>query len=158
MEDRDPLWAPAMEAALSRVALSPALLADLGLGDMKVTVLACRQTTCALTYEYPARLVDRVVAAGLPPSPPMVLVEEAVGWAAPRGGGLRRTAFTRDGEPYARVSLVLGFDEASWDPARYRAWVDERRPEAQAFYRRAREERQKHTPASGPQGYPGDAG
>jgi hypothetical protein len=149
MEERDPIWAPAMEAALTSVALSPALLESLGLGDMKVTALTCRQTTCALAYEYPTRLVDRVVASGLPPSSPMVLVEEAVGWTAPRGGGLRTRTFTRDGVPYARASLVLGFDEGSWEPARYRTWVADRLPEAQAFYRGAREARRKQDPVAG---------
>jgi hypothetical protein len=141
MEDRDPAWAPAMEAAFTSVALSRALFAQLGLDELKVTALDCRQTTCALTYEYPTRLVERVVASGLPPSSPMVLVEDAVGWTAPRGGGLRSQRFERGGEAWTRTSLVLGFDEASWDPAGYRRWVSERLPEAQAFYRRAREQR-----------------
>jgi hypothetical protein len=138
MEDRDPHWAPAMEAAISGVFLSRDALAGLGLGELEVTGLDCRQTTCQLSYQYPLRLVDRVVASGLPASSPMVLVEEAIGWAAPRGGGLHTRTFPHNGEGYASVSLVLVFDDRSWDPARYRQWVEEQRPAAQEFFRRAR--------------------
>jgi hypothetical protein len=129
-----------MEAALARSWLSAEVFARLGLGEMSVTEVTCRQTTCRIWYEYPARLEALVAASGLQPSSPMVLVEEALGWAAPRGGGLRTTAFDRGGEPMKRVTLVVGFDEASWDPSGYEAWVSGQRDAAQEFFRRARAE------------------
>jgi hypothetical protein len=142
-ETRDPIWAPAMESALANVFVASATLARLGLAEMVVTDISCRQTTCRFEYEFPSQLVNLVRATGLRPSSPMVLVEEAVGWAAPRGAGLHRIAFQRDGAAFTRMSIVLGFDEASWDPASYPQWLQSQRPAAEAFYRRAREEQAK---------------
>jgi hypothetical protein len=92
-----------------------------------------------MEYEFPSRLVDLVLASGLPASSPMVLVEEAVGWAAPRGAGLHGTVFVRGGERVTKMSVVLGFDEDSWEPGNYPQWLESQRADAQAFYRRARE-------------------
>jgi hypothetical protein len=142
-ETRDPTWAPAMESALANGFVASTTLARLGLAEMVVTDISCRQTTCRFDYEFPSRLVNVVRATGLRPSSPMVLVEEAVGWAAPRGAGLHRIAFQRDGAAFTRMSVVLGFDEASWDPASYPQWLQSQRPAAEAFYRRAREEQAK---------------
>jgi type II secretory pathway pseudopilin PulG len=142
-ETRDPTWAPAMESALANGFVASATLARLGLAELVVTDITCRQTTCRFEYEFPSRLVNLARATGLRQSSPMVLVEEAVGWAAPRGAGLHRIAFQRDGAAFTRMSVVLGFDEASWDPANYSQWLQSQRPAAEAFYRRAREEQAK---------------
>ncbi len=143
--------------------LAPDVFARLGLGEMKVRALSCRQTTCQLSYDFPSRLANTVSASGLPPSSPMVLVEEALGWAAPRGAGFRKTSFEREGQAYTRISVVLGFDEGSWDPGRYGQWVDQQLPASQAFYRQAREalkNRALHAETWGMGGHasPGDAG
>jgi hypothetical protein len=44
-EVRDGAWAPAMEAALTRAFAAPAVLARLGLAEMVVSGVTCRQTT-----------------------------------------------------------------------------------------------------------------
>jgi hypothetical protein len=137
-----------MEAAMAQTYFARDVFARLGLGALAVTELSCRQTTCRLAYEYPSHLEDLVAASGLPRSSPMVLVEEALGWAAPRGGGLERFAVDRDGRSYTSVSVVLGFDEASWDPAQYGQWVRAQLPSAQAFYRGARKARGQAAEAS----------
>jgi hypothetical protein len=142
-EPRDPDWAPAMESAMARTFFAPGVLSRLGLEELRSTGVTCRQTTCRMDYEYPSKLVSRVTAAGLPPGSPMVLVEEVVGWAAPTGGGLQRSSFERDGQPYTSVSVYLGFDEASWEPQRYERWVSDQLVNARAFYQTARREWQK---------------
>jgi hypothetical protein len=137
-----------MEDSMSKTWLSRDVFAKLGLAEMNVTRLSCRQTTCLVEYEYPSRLERIVADAGLRPGSPMVLVEEALGWAAPRGGGLTTTIFERQGEPMKRASLVLGFDEASWEPTKYAEWVNSQRPVTQAFYRDARVSLAKEKAAS----------
>src|SRR5205814_10010244 len=103
-------------SVLAEAVFAPEVLARLGLAELKAVAVPCRQTTCRLEYEFPSRLVRTVEAAGLPPISPLVLVEEAVGWPAPRGGGFHQQTFERDGEAYTRASVILGFDEPSWDP------------------------------------------
>jgi hypothetical protein len=138
LEDRDPAWAPAMEAEFGREHFGAGGIARLGLPGLVVSEIACRQTTCRVSFEFPARL-NTLVAAAHGGLLPMLLVEEALGFAAPRAGGLRRQSFERNGERYERHSVVYGFDEASWEPEGYAAWVEAQRPRSQAFYRKARE-------------------
>jgi hypothetical protein len=144
IEPRDSLWAPAMESAVAQRFFAADVLAPLGLAELKVLSVSCRQTTCRMEYEFPSRLTAAVAEAGLRPSSPMVLVEEAVGWPAPRGGGLQKETFRRGGQAFTRMSVFLGFDERSWDPATYGDWVTDQLPAARDFYRRAREDWQRH--------------
>jgi hypothetical protein len=143
LEQRDSLWAPEMESTLARTYFRADLFEKLGLRQMRMTEVSCRQTTCRLSYEYPSSLRDLVKAAGLAPSSPMVLVEEELGWASPRGGGLQRTTFAKEGEAYEAVSVVLGFDEDSWDPAGYPSWVQRQVSTTREFYRQARAAQRK---------------
>ncbi len=137
-EDRHPTWAPAMEASLTKAWFSADVFERLGLGAMKVTDLSCRQTTCKLSYEYPSSLKKDVAASGLPLGSPMQLVEEELGWAAPKGGGLRTRSFERDGQAFDEASLVLGFDVASGSPETYAAWVRGQRDLTREFFRKGR--------------------
>lgn len=142
LEQRDPVWAPQMESALANSYLRAEVFDRLGLWRMRVTEVSCRQTTCRLSYEYPSELRRVVAATGLAASSPMVLVEEELGWAAPRGGGFQLTPFKRDGEDHEHVSMVLGFDESSWEPSAYTEWVQSQTLATRDFYRNARAARQ----------------
>jgi hypothetical protein len=147
-----------MEAALVSTWLSKDVLVRLGFAEVNVTEVSCRETTCLLRYEYPVRLEAAVAASGLPPGSPMQAVEEHLGWFAPRGAGLKIAPFDREGEPMKAVSLVLAFDDASWEPTTYAQWVRDQKESARAFFARYRSE---HHPSHGPSGprFPeGDAG
>jgi hypothetical protein len=137
-ETRDDLWAPAMESAM-RARLSPALLSSLGLADLQVTQLACRETTCRLVYEYPTRLDAVVAARGLPPrTAPLALVEEKIGPPAPVNLRTWQEELTRQGEPFRRMGADLRLDGESHDPARYDQWSRAQLPATVAAFQKMR--------------------
>ena len=144
-ETRDDAWAPAMEAAMRR-RLDPSLLASLGLAEVTITELVCRETTCRLVYEYPVQLAVLVAARGLPPSTsPLALLEEQEGPPAPVNLGWRREELWREHTPFIRLSADFRLDGDAHDPARYDEWARAQLPRTRETFRRMRERWRKQT-------------
>jgi hypothetical protein len=137
-ETRDDLWAPAMESAM-RARLSQELLASLGLAELRVTQLTCRESTCRLVYEYPTRLDAVLAAHGLPPeASPLALVEEQIGPPAPVNLATWREELTRDGTAFRRLGSDFRLDGESHDPAHYDRWSRAQLPRTRAAFAKMR--------------------
>lgn len=138
IEDRDADWAPRMEGIFDDY-LSEGNLGRFGLSAVHIEQLECRQTTCKLVYEHPQALSQLSESLGLPPGPPLQVLEDQLGPIANRGGGHRTEAFMRNGQPLVRQSLVIGFTEANWNPVEHAHWVSSQHPLLKAVFARYRE-------------------
>src|SRR4051794_22886352 len=56
-EERNPVWAPAMEQALEKI-LTPERMRELGIEGTRMSSRECRSSACALEFEYPIEVAD----------------------------------------------------------------------------------------------------
>jgi hypothetical protein len=129
-EDRDPVWAPAMEASLEsrfRSSLPP------WLQKISVSDVECRTSACRAVLTYPSSLVtaasERAIAEGLPSKLlPLDYVMLDTGPLA-HGSTVLETENLQDpdGEPHVRITAVWFFDRDEVAPATYAKWVETNR-------------------------------
>jgi hypothetical protein len=150
-EERDPIWAPAMEGALKeRLKLARELFANAGLKDIKLLEPACRTSTCRLELEYTDReLAKAREAGGLPAD------QEPYGFFVRQTGPFSRSSSDLRPEPLEvvdgvirlRQTTYLVFGENESNPDNYAQWVSD-------THRQHAEYRQKRGPSVTIKGLP----
>jgi hypothetical protein len=129
-EERDPVWAKAMERTLGgRLEKAHDLLAKHGLSEMQLTDIECRQSTCRMIGYYTDRALERARAAGqLGPRDSVYtfLVHETGPFSQSSFDARPEPFKVEDGVTHFRFPIYLVFSEQESDPDRYDDWVDRR--------------------------------
>lgn len=120
-ERRNPRWAPEMERVMKERFTSDRLK-GLGLSEMSVSDLECRESTCRFDIEYPESLADKPPASDIPLQAytPVDLLAYLSGRFAPVTQVLKPETAS-DGR--LRETVVIVLDGESIDPAKYSQWV-----------------------------------
>jgi hypothetical protein len=117
-EERNPIWAPAMESAIEHV-LTPDKLRELGLQGLTIKDKECRTSTCRLEFEYPLALaqslpIDPKINKKSTPTSIINTRTEAL------GGAMYTTATeheNKNGTIFERPTIVVAYDEQTMDPS-----------------------------------------
>lgn len=143
-DERDPSWAPGMEATM-RSRFDKTDFAAAGLAGMSVDAVECRSSTCRLEFTYPgslkAAIERRATEDGLSPDVgPIDYLAIETGPLAPASilGSVEQYKDAR-GLDYERVTGVVGFRQNTLDPAKYGQWLAERKDFGSEAKRRFRE-------------------
>ena len=129
-EDRDPVWAPAMEGRLKeRQRKGSEVFAQAGLKDVQMAAPECRTSTCRVVFEYTSETtkVRR----------PLDLLVQETGPLSTSSSDLYPVPLrVVDGVTHFRKTVYLLFGEEESNPDHYASWAAE-------FPRRWKENRQR---------------
>jgi hypothetical protein len=122
-EPRDPDWAPVMESALL-ARFDQRLLTELGISELRVTEVECRQSSCRIELEWPRSLVDTLRESGRlkPNRTPLQLLITKHGPLASLY--TRLTPRTPESPITGRGAHLLMFGPDEIDPAAYPEWAN----------------------------------
>jgi hypothetical protein len=129
-QERNPLWAPRMEAELrKRFEDNPPAAA--GLEEMKISVSECRDNTCRVDFTYPESLLQRPAPVGFPDKrfTPLDIYLWRTGAFATY---LKNLPPSRLPDGSVSETTVVAFKSPTIDPESYRTWAKARSDRARA--------------------------
>lgn len=125
-EQRNPIWAPAMEEALKET-FNAKTMESLGIPGTKLAESECRESTCRVTVRYSS---DLQKSLKIQPIGKVKHPLDALTWEI---GALGTANFTVnvadaqvDGQSYKDHSMIIAFDRKAIDPDRYTQTLVER--------------------------------